>query len=150
MTSCSRLQAGRSQPPGFEEHEQSDHVYRLYKASYWLKQDQEYEEAPPSTQGKLPSAVFETAPGSFPKPVPSTLALLPKVSYAEYDMEQILEECDLLQHVPGSKEKQPITQMTFDLHTATARVAELKGRMHNSRMIYPLLMLRFVLSKIEC
>ncbi|MCD7464701.1 hypothetical protein HAX54_053253 [Datura stramonium] len=81
-----------------EEHEQPDHVYRLHKASYGLKQAPRVcpsmlnvsmaEEAPPSTQGELPSAVSETT--------------------------------------PGSKEKQPVTQMTFDLHTATARVTELK------------------------
>ncbi|MCD7466812.1 hypothetical protein HAX54_003843 [Datura stramonium] len=76
--------------------------------------------------GELPSAMSETITGFFPKPAPSTLSLFPKVSYAEYDMKQILEECELLQRIPGSKEKQPVTQMTFDLHTTTARVAELK------------------------
>ncbi|MCD9638039.1 hypothetical protein HAX54_021705 [Datura stramonium] len=59
-------------------------------------------------QRELSSAVSETTPGSFPKPAPSTLALFPKF------------------HVPSSKEKQPVTQMTFDLHIATAQVAELK------------------------
>ncbi|MCD7449333.1 hypothetical protein HAX54_051274 [Datura stramonium] len=111
------------------------------------------EETPPSTQGELPSAAFEIAPGSFPKPAPSNIALflefisLKWVSYAEYDMEQILKECDLLQHVPGSKEKLPVTQMIFYLHTAIARVVELKRENESSRMIYPLLMLRFLLSK---
>ncbi|MCD9640470.1 hypothetical protein HAX54_025807 [Datura stramonium] len=43
----------------------------------------EQEEAPPSTQGEIPSTTFETAPGSFPKPAPSTLALFPEFACSD-------------------------------------------------------------------
>ncbi|MCE2055735.1 hypothetical protein HAX54_043314 [Datura stramonium] len=98
------------------------------------------EEAPPSTQGELPSTlsmIVKVLSQNLPIhscPLPRVRECkmvdlytnLKEVKNEKVDLRANGVSLTLTKWLIGSKEKGPVTQMIFDLHTATARVVELK------------------------